>query len=179
MTAPALDKTETNGGGDDAATTATAESIWTPSGEDALNNGFIVHRGLYVTGVQAPNDDSYPAAFLLLGHQRWADIIEAAAAYMNRIHNWRDLHLYPGDDPLVLIPRIPRAVHTHGVFLRHAHPYPDRPCGCEGEGTWRMAWASATEPDATPVTAMRHPAAPAAAAGIPNPDDDATAIWAA
>ncbi|WP_030186947.1 hypothetical protein [Streptomyces sp. NRRL S-813] len=41
---------------------------------------------------------------------RWADVIEAAAAYMARIHGWRNLHLYPGDDPSVLIPRIPRAV---------------------------------------------------------------------
>ena len=40
---------------------------------------------------------------------------------MDRIHGWRALHLYPGDDPAELIPRIPRAVLTHGVFLRH--PY--------------------------------------------------------
>ncbi|MER7042710.1 hypothetical protein [Streptomyces microflavus] len=37
----------------------------------------------------------------------------------------------------------------------------------------------ATEPGAVPVTALRHPAAPAAAAGPPNPDEGAPAIWAA
>jgi hypothetical protein len=35
-----------------------------------------------------------------------------------------------------------------------------------------------TEPGAIPITAMRHPAAPAAAAGLPNPDHDASATWA-
>ena len=110
----------------------------------------------------------YPVAFLVLGHQRWADIIEAAAAYMARVHGWRNLHLYPGDDPAVLIPRIPRAVHTHGVFLRH--PHPDQACGCEWDDTWRMVWAPATEPGAVPITAMRHPAAPATAANLPDPD---------
>jgi hypothetical protein len=73
--------------------------------------------------VGAPNDDAlYPDRFLVLGHHRWAHTIEAAAAYMDRVHGWRSLHLYPGDDPAVLIHRIPRAVHTHVVFLRHPHP---------------------------------------------------------
>lgn len=160
----------------DDGTTAPAEGIWTP-GEDAADNGFIVYGGLHVAGIGAPNEDGlYPDRFVVLGHQRWADIIEAAAAYMDRVHSWRSLHLYPGDDPSVLIPRIPRAVHTHGVFLRH--PHPDHPCGCEWEDTWRLVWAPPTEPGAVPITAMRHPAAPATATGIPDPDHGAPATWA-
>jgi hypothetical protein len=43
-----------------------------------------------------------------------------------------------------------------------------------------MVWAPATEPGAVPITAMRHPAAPAATAIIPNPDEEgAPATWAA
>lgn len=107
----------------DDGTMVPAECLWTPSSEDAATNGFVDYRGLYIAGIGAPNDDGpYPRAFILLGHNRWADVIEAAAAYMDRVHSWRNLHLYPGDDPSVLIPRIPRAVHTHGVFLRHPHP---------------------------------------------------------
>ncbi|MGV4986743.1 hypothetical protein ACVB8X_12950 [Streptomyces sp. NRAIS4] len=41
-----------------------------------------------------------------------------------------------------------------------------------------MVWAPSTEPGAVPVTAMRHPAAPTTAAGIPNPDKGAPATWA-
>jgi hypothetical protein len=82
-----------------------------------------VYRGLYAAGIGAPNDDSvYSDRFVVLGHQRWADIVEAAAAYMDRVHSWRALHLDPVDDPAELIPRIPRAVHTHVVYLRHPHP---------------------------------------------------------
>ncbi|WP_234327945.1 hypothetical protein [Streptomyces sp. NRRL F-2664] len=77
----------------------------------------------------------------------------------------------------MLIPFIPRAVHTHGVFLRH--PHPDYGCGCEWDDTWRMVWAPDTEPGTVPVTALRHPAALAAAAGIPNPDEGAPTTWAA
>ncbi|MFD9045138.1 hypothetical protein ACFVZA_13430 [Streptomyces bottropensis] len=113
----------------------------------------------------------------MLGHQRSADTIEAAAAYMARVHGWRNLHLYPGDDPSVLIPRIPRAVLTWGVFLRH--PRPDHGCGCEWDDTWRMVWAPDTEPGAVPITVMRHPAASATAADIPNPDAGSPATWAA
>ncbi|GHD52185.1 hypothetical protein [Streptomyces galbus] len=89
--------------GDDGTTHPT-EQLWTP-GKDAMENGFIVHRGVYVTGIDDPTDDHlYPIGFVALGHQRWADIIEAAAAYMARIHGWRNLHLYPGDDPSVTSP---------------------------------------------------------------------------
>lgn len=162
----------------DDGTKVPTEGIWTPNSEDAADNGFIPYRGLYVTGIAAPHDDSlYPGGFIVLGHHRWADIIEAAAAYMNRIHNWRSLHLYPGDDPAALIPRIPRAVHTHAVFLRH--PHPDHGCGCEWDDTWRLVWAPGTEPGAIPITAMRHPAAPVTALGIPDPDNGPPANWAA
>ncbi|WKX14267.1 hypothetical protein [Streptomyces sp. NL15-2K] len=76
----------------DDGTTVHAEGIWTPEGQDEADNGFVVYRGLYVAGIGAPNDDSlYPDRFVALGHQRWADIIEAAAAYMDRVHGWRTL----------------------------------------------------------------------------------------
>ncbi|MFI8308468.1 hypothetical protein ACIF80_34740 [Streptomyces sp. NPDC085927] len=115
MTAPALYGIETSEGDD--GTMHPAEQLWTP-GEDAVENGFIVHRGLYVTGIDDPTEDHlFPIGFVVLGHQRWADIIEAAA-YMTRVHGWRNLHLYPDDDPSELIPRLPRAVHIHGFFLR-------------------------------------------------------------
>ncbi|MFD9601804.1 hypothetical protein [Streptomyces sp. NPDC059970] len=96
--------------------------------------------------------------------------------YVTGIDDATDDHLYPGDDPSVLIPRIPRAVHTHGVFLRH--PHPGHGCGCEWDDTWRMVWAPATEPGAAPITALRHPAAPAAVADLPNPDHGEPATWA-
>ncbi|MGC4986655.1 hypothetical protein ACLQ18_39700 [Streptomyces sp. DT193] len=176
MTAPALYEIETSKGAD--GTMHPVEQIWTPCADDATDNGFIAYRGLHITGIGDPAaDDLYPSAFVVLGQQRWTDVIEAAAAYMDRVHGWRNLHLYPGDAPAELIPRIPRAVHTHGVFLRH--PHPDHSCGCELEGTWRMVWAPPTELGTVPITAMRHPAAPVAAAGLPNPDHGAPATWAA
>jgi hypothetical protein len=155
-----------------------AEGIWTPEGKAATDNGFVVHRGLYVTGIGTHGDDGpSPAAFVLLGHHRWADAIEGAAAYMDRVYGWRSFHTYPGDDPSDLIPRIPRAVLTRGVFLRH--PHPDHPCGCEWEDTWRVVWAPAAEPGAIPVTAMRHPAAPPTTVDLPNPDHGVVAAtWA-
>ncbi|WJV51800.1 hypothetical protein [Streptomyces flavofungini] len=172
----ALYEIETSEGDD--GTMHPVEQLWTPGGEDAVANGFLAHAGLHVTGLNGPTDDPlYPVAFLVLGHQKWTDTIEAAATYMARVCTWRNLHLYPGDDPAVLIPRIPRAILTWGVFLKH--PHPDHPCGCEWDGTWRMVWAPATEPGAVPVTAMRHPAARATDAGIPSPDEGAPATWAA
>ncbi|MGW0836551.1 hypothetical protein [Streptomyces prunicolor] len=163
----------------DDGTTVPAEAIWTPAGEDATGNGFIVHRGLYVTGIGTCGDDGpAPAAFVLLGHHRWVDVIAGAAAYMDRVYGWRSLHEYPSDDPSDLIPRIPRAVLAHGVFLRH--PHPDHPCGCEWEGAWRVVWVPPTTPGAVPITAMRHPLAPASAAGLPDPDRYVVpATWAA
>ncbi|MFF8911697.1 hypothetical protein ACF08P_44150, partial [Streptomyces olivaceoviridis] len=86
MTAPALYEIVTSERDD--GTMDPVEQLWTP-GEDAVENGFIVHRGLHVTGIDDPTDDHlYPVGFVVLGHQRWADIIEAAAAYMARIHGW-------------------------------------------------------------------------------------------
>ncbi|MEU2834981.1 hypothetical protein ABZ667_41210 [Streptomyces lavendulae] len=41
-----------------------------------------------------------------------------------------------------------------------------------------MVWTPDTEPGAVPVTALRHPAALAPAAFIPNPDEGAPATWA-
>ncbi|CAM5661987.1 hypothetical protein [Streptomyces canarius] len=111
----ALYEIETSEGDDGAM--HPAEQLWTPCADGTADHGFIAHQDLFVAGIDGgADDDLYPVGFLVLGHQRWADIIEAAAAYMARTHGWRNLHLYPGDDPAVLIPRIPRAVHTHGVF---------------------------------------------------------------
>ncbi|WP_432189837.1 hypothetical protein [Streptomyces sp. Tue6028] len=175
MTTKALYKIETREGDD--GTMHPVEQLWTPCAEDAADSGFITHHGLHVTGIDGPTDDHlYPVAFLVLGHQKWTDTIEAAAAYMARVHGWRTLHLYPGDDPSKGIPRIPRAVLTWGAFLRH--PHPDHGCGCEWDGTWRMVWAPAMEPGAVPITVMRHSAAPPTAISIPDPDQDAaSAIW--
>ncbi|WP_432007996.1 hypothetical protein [Streptomyces parvus] len=176
MTTTGLYEIETSEGDD--GTPHPAEQLWTPCADGTADHGFIAHQDLFVAGIDGDSDDDlYPVGFLVLGHQRWADIIEAAAAYMARTHGWRNLHLYPSDDPSILIPRIPRAVHTHGVFLRH--PHPDYGCGCEWDDTWRMVWAPATEPGAIPITALRHPAAPVTAAGIPDPDAHAPATWAA
>ncbi|MFI8164092.1 hypothetical protein ACIF6I_33420 [Streptomyces microflavus] len=163
----------------DDGSTHPAECIWTPGedAEEAAESGFVIHRSLYIAGIDDPTDHPYPVGFLALGHHRWGDVIEGAAAYMARVYGWRTLHLYPGHDPVELIPRIPRAVQTWGVFLRH--PHPDHSCGYEWDDTWRMVWAPATEPGAVPITALRHPAAPAAAAGLPNPEEGAPAIWAA
>jgi hypothetical protein len=106
----------------DDGSTHPAECIWAP-GEDAVETGFVIHRGLHVAGIgDATDDHLYPVGFLVLGHHRWADVVEGAAAYMARVHGWRNLHLYPANDPSELIPRIPRAVQTWGVFLRHPHP---------------------------------------------------------
>ncbi|MFE6270479.1 hypothetical protein ACFVQ9_17055 [Streptomyces goshikiensis] len=155
-----------------------AEQLWTPCADGAADHGFIAHQDLFVAGIDGGSDDDlYPVGFLVLGHQRWAAIIEASAEYMARIHSWSNLHLYPGGDPSVLIPLIPRAVHTHGVFLRH--PHPDHGCGCGWENTWRLVYAPPTGPGAIPITVMRHPAAQATAAAIPSPDHGSVpATWA-
>ncbi|WP_086796501.1 hypothetical protein [Streptomyces caniscabiei] len=175
MTATALYEIETSEADD--GTTVPAEGIWSP-GEDVKEYGFLAYSGLHITGIGGPaDDDAYPAAFVALGHQMWSAVIEAAAAYMDRVHGWRSLHLYPGDDPAEVIPRIPRAVHTHAVILRH--PHPEHPCGCEWENTWRLIYAPATEPGAIPITVMRHPAARSTASAIPSPDHGAVpATWA-
>lgn len=175
MTAPALYKIEINEGDD--GTAHPAEQVWASCADGAADHRLIAHQGLFVAGIDSgADDDLCPVGFVVLGHLRWADVIEAAAAYMARFHGWRNLYLYPGDDPAVLIPRVPRAVLTHDVCLRH--PHPDHGCGCEWDETWRMGWAPATEHGPVPVTAMRHPAAAVTAAGIPDPDEGAPATWA-
>ncbi|MFB8166188.1 hypothetical protein [Streptomyces rubiginosohelvolus] len=164
--------------GDDG-TTHPAEQIWTPDQDPAVLGFTPVLGGLHITGLPGPDadDGDHPALFVLLGHHRWASVIHAAALYMQRVHAWTRWCLYPGDDPDEVIPRIPRAVHTHGVFLRR--PHPDHGCASGRDDTWRMVWAPSTKPGAVPITAMRHPAATVTAAAIPNPDEGAPAIWAA
>ncbi|WP_369384066.1 hypothetical protein [Streptomyces sp. cg36] len=124
---------------------------------------------------EAASTRAFNREFMTIGHQRWADVIEAAAAYMARTHGWRNLHLYLGDGPSVLIPRFPRAVLTYGIFLRHPHPH--HGCGCEWGCAWRMIWAPAAESGAVPVTVMRHPVALATGVVIPDPDGSSAAVW--
>ncbi|MFB7030944.1 MULTISPECIES: hypothetical protein [unclassified Streptomyces] len=143
--------------------------LWTPDQDPASLGALQVLGGLHITGLPAldAEEGDHPALFVLLGHHRWATTIHAAALYMDRAHAWTHWCLYPGDDPAETISRIPRAVHTHAVI--HCHP----------DDAWRFAWARPDDPDALPVTAMRHPAAPAAAVAVPDPDrDDQAAAWA-
>ncbi|MFE0776787.1 hypothetical protein [Streptomyces sp. NPDC058861] len=139
-----------------------AEQIWTPDQDPAALGFTQVLGGLHITGLPALDADEgdHPALFLLLGHHRWATTIHAAALYMDRVHAWTRWCLYPGDDPDETIPRIPRAVHAHATI--HCHP----------DDTWHLAWVQPDEPGAVPVTVMRHPAAPAAASCLPDPDPD-------
>lgn len=67
---------------------------------------------------------------------------------------------------------------VNGQLQNLAISTPDHPCSCEWEGTWRVVGAPPTEPGAIPITTMRHPAAPAAGASVPNPDEGAPATWA-
>ncbi|MET9694273.1 hypothetical protein ABZY81_38640 [Streptomyces sp. NPDC006514] len=169
MTTTALYETETT----------EADDGTMPLAEQIKVYVFLDYGRVYIPGIGGPANDEgvFPAAFVALGHQPWSAVIEAAAAYMDRVHGWRNLHHYPGDDPAELIPRIPRAVHTHAVIL--SHPHPDHPCGCEWENTWRLVYAPPTEPGAIPITVMRHPAAQATAASIPSPDHGTvSATWA-
>lgn len=175
MTPTALYEIETNEADD--GTLYPAEHVWTPAGEEAENCGFLTHAGLQISGLEGPYGDPYPVAFVALGHHSWSAIIQAATAYMGRFHDWRHLHRYPGDDPGEATGRLPRAVHTHAVYLRH--PHPDHPCGCEWENTWRLIYASPAEPGAVPVTVMRHPASRPADTAIPTPDHGPVpASWA-
>ncbi|PKV77099.1 hypothetical protein [Streptomyces sp. TLI_146] len=162
MTAPALYEIETSEGDD--GTMHPAEQLWTPCADDAADHGFIAHQGLFVAGIEGEADDAlYPIGFLVLGHQRWADVIEAAAAYMGPGPRLADLPLYPGDDPSILILRIPRAVVTWGAFLRH--PHPDRVCGCKGDGTG--AWCG--QAPTSPAPSRSPHAAPGRPGGVRRP----------
>ncbi|WP_051716286.1 hypothetical protein [Streptomyces bikiniensis] len=125
--------------------------------------------GLHITGLPAPDADEgdHPALFVLLGHRRWVTAIQAADLYMRRVQDCTRWCLYPDDDPGEVIPRIPRALHTHAAI--HCHP----------DGTWNLAWARPDEPGAIPVTGMRHSATPAAAVAVPNPNlEPQPATWA-
>ncbi|MBM7167441.1 hypothetical protein JQK87_03205 [Streptomyces sp. G44] len=118
MTAPALYEIETSEGDD--GTMRPIEHLWTPDHGDPKRLGFITHNGITITGYGA--EDEPPVGFIALGHHRWGHVIEAAAAYMAKIYNWRELHTYPHADHGDVTPRIPRAVHTHTAVLHHPHP---------------------------------------------------------
>ncbi|WP_329625885.1 hypothetical protein OG357_38275 (plasmid) [Streptomyces sp. NBC_01255] len=153
----------------DNGTMHPAEQIWTPDQDSAVLGFTPVLGGLHIIGLPAPDADEgdHPALFVLLGHHRWATTIHAAALYMDRAHAWNRWCLYPGDDPDEAIPRIPRAVHAHAAIQRH----PD--------DTWYLVWARPDELGTVQVTAMRHPAALATAAAMPDPDrDPQVAVWA-
>ncbi len=62
MTTTALYEIETSEADD--GTTHPAEQLWTPCADDAADNGFVVHRGLYVAGI---DDRLYPVAFIFRG----------------------------------------------------------------------------------------------------------------
>ncbi|MFF4874098.1 hypothetical protein [Streptomyces sp. NPDC000961] len=149
--------------------TAADPQLWTP-GQDPVALSFTpVLGGLHITGLPAPDADEgdHPALFVLLGHRRWVTAIQAADLYMRRVQDWTRWCLYPDDDPDEMIPRIPRALHTHATIH------------CHLDGTWHLAWARPDEPGAIPVTGMRHPATPAAAVAVPNPDlEPQPATWA-
>ncbi|MFI6731018.1 hypothetical protein [Streptomyces atratus] len=55
MTTTALYEIETSEADD--GTTQPAEQLWTPCADDAADNGFIAHQGLFVTGIDDPTDD--------------------------------------------------------------------------------------------------------------------------
>ncbi|MFF6794283.1 hypothetical protein ACFY9C_35035 [Streptomyces filamentosus] len=145
-------------------------ALWTPGQDPRLLGCIPVLGGLHVTALTAPDvgEGAHPALFLLPGHHRWATTIQAAALYMQHVHTWRHWSLYPGDDPDDVIPRIPRAVHTHATL--HCHP----------DHTWTLTWTHPHTSGSTPVTAMRHPAAPLDDVSIPHPDraHGAPATWA-
>ncbi|MFJ4585071.1 hypothetical protein [Streptomyces echinatus] len=153
-----------------------AGQLWTPCADGTADHGFIAHQGLFVARIDGgADDDLYPVGFLVLEHQRWADIVEVVAVYMARVHGWRNLHLYPGDTPAALIPRIPRAVLTHGVVTRT----PTTAVDASGTRRGGMVWAPSTEPGAVQSTAAASPPPQGSAAGIPDPNCGAPATWAA
>ena len=83
-------------------------------------------------------------------------------------------HPRPGDDhgPEMI------AVALVHPDTPHAAAYlQGRQLGYTNRG-WLRCETTAMEPGAIPITAMRHPAAPAAAASVPNPDEGAPATWA-
>ncbi|MEU5476769.1 hypothetical protein [Streptomyces mirabilis] len=146
----------------DDGTTHPTEHVWTPEGEDALKHGFRSHNEMLITGIGPETDDHLqpPTVFIALGHHPWMAVSEAATDYLENLHGTAG----PGSNGTT---RLLRAVHTHAVFIRH--PHPDHPCGCEWDGTWRLAYAPPTEPGAVPVTALRHPAARPGDADLPFP----------
>ncbi|MGW8355557.1 hypothetical protein [Streptomyces wedmorensis] len=138
-------------------------TLWTPDQDPALLGCVLVLDGLHVTALTVPGVGvgAHPTLFVLLGHHRGVTATQAAALYMERVHAWTHWCLYPGDDPDDVIPRIPRAVHTHATI--HTH-----------DDSWHLTWAHSTAPG----TAMRHPAALAAAVFAPDPDHTPNTTWA-
>ncbi|MFE9845027.1 hypothetical protein [Streptomyces goshikiensis] len=176
MTTAALYEIETSEGDD--GTMHPVEQLWTPCADDAAGSGFIAHHGLYVAAIDdATEGHLCPVAFLVLGHQRWADMIEATAAYMARVHGWRNLHLYTGDDPSVLIPPHPAR-----------RPHPGRLLTARPPGTrLRMGVGRHLAPPLLPTDRAgrrpdhRHAASgrQVAVAAIPSPDNGSVPVtWA-
>ncbi len=166
MTTTGLHDLVTSAGDD--GTMHPAEQIWAPDQDPAVLGFTPVLGDLHITGLPALDADAgdQPALFVLLGHHRWATTIHAAALYMQRVHAWTRWCLYPATTPTRRSPHPARRPHAR------RHPLPPR-------RRWNLAWARRHQPGALQITAMRHPAAPAAASALPDPDrDDQAAAWA-
>lgn len=142
---------------DESGAVHPAEALWTPTADDAVKAGFVAHGGLLVTG--AGDEDEPPSEFVALGHgHTGTPLWEAATAYMQGVYDVPDLYT----DPVSRMPIVgdhiepPLPVARHAVFIRHS--YPDQPCGCEWDGTWRLVYVAADEPGAVAVTVMHNPA---------------------
>ncbi|MFJ2774285.1 hypothetical protein [Streptomyces sp. NPDC087300] len=150
MTAPASYEIETSEGDD--GTMHPVEQLWTPS-EDTTKNDFLAHAGLHITGLEGPTDEHpYPVVFLVLGHQTWADVIEAAAAFMFRIHGSRNLHLCPAtiqrsSSSASHAPSSPTAC-THGIRTPTT--------AADASGTTPDAWSGRRPPNPAPCRSPRY-----------------------
>ncbi len=141
---------------DDSGAFHPAEALWTPTPEDAVRNGFISHHGVLITGVG--KEDEPPTEFVALGHAHtWRALWDAATAYMQGAWGVADLYSDPVTRERIGPPVRPQMpTRSHALFLRH--PHPERPCGCERDGMWRLVDVAASEPGAVAVTIMRNPA---------------------
>jgi hypothetical protein len=140
---------------DESGASHAAELLWTPTPDDAADNGFVNHNGLIITG--AGDEDEPPAEFVALGHgHTWTALWEAATAYMQATWAVPDLYTDPVTRMPVTVDVLSSAPERrHAVFLRHPGA---EECGCEWDGTWRLVYVEPTETGAVEVTVMRNPA---------------------
>lgn len=130
------------------------EALWTPTGKDAEESGFITFHGLLIVGMG--QEDEFPSTFVALGHgHTWTAMYQGATTYMQRVYGWPSLHGPRGEEPADPA-RTPLPKARHAVFIRH--PHPDHPCGCEWDGQWRIEYVPEGEPRSIAVTVMDSPA---------------------